>query len=135
MDVVESVKAIDLENGNSKTFSNKQCKYTYRSSIFKSKEKNRYLITSAIFKLNKEPDDLEISYFERKSRYGSLEEELKSIAQKPYTIHDVMQAVINQRVKTSTKEYVLVEVFLKTPLLQKKNIYPLVKKSECNLTQ
>ncbi len=107
MDVIEKVNAIDLKNKKKKIFSNKECEFTYRDSIFKSKEKNRYLIISAIFKLKKEIDDLEISYFERKSRYGSLEDELKSFAKEPYTIQDVMKAVINQRGKKlpSIKEF------------------------------
>ncbi len=129
MDVVESVKTIDLESGNKKTFSNRQCKYSYRSSIFKSKEKNRYLITSAIFKLKKETDDLEISYFERKSRYGSLEDELKSFAKEPYTIQDVMQAVINQRGKKlpSIKEYGTCGSVFENPIVTKEKYISLSK--------
>ncbi len=107
MDVVESVSTIDLDKKEKTTFTNKMCKYSYRRSVFKSSERNKYLIISAIFKLNKEGKDIEISYHERKARYGSLEDELKSFAKEPYTIQDVMEAVIRQRGKKlpSIKEY------------------------------
>lgn len=129
MDVIESVNTIDLKTGNRKIFSNKECKFTYRNSIFKSKEKNRYLITSAIFKLKKESNDLEISYFERKSRYGSLEDELKSFAKEPYSIQDVMQAVINQRKKKlpSIKEYGTCGSVFENPTVTKEKYVSLCK--------
>jgi UDP-N-acetylmuramate dehydrogenase len=129
MDVIESVNTIDLKTGDKKTFNNKECEFTYRNSIFKSKEKNRYLITSAIFKLKKESNDLEISYFERKSRYGSLEDELKSFAKEPYSIQDVMQAVINQRNKKlpSIKEYGTCGSVFENPIVTKEKYVSLSK--------
>ncbi len=129
MDVIETVNTIDLRNGKKKTFSNKECEYTYRSSIFKSKEKNRYLITSTIFKLKKEIDNLEISYFERKSRYGSLEDELKSFAKEPYSIQDVSKAVINQRKKKlpSVKEYGTCGSVFENPTVTKEKYLSLSK--------
>ena len=107
MDVIESVSTIDLEKKEKKIFTNQMCKYSYRRSVFKSSEKSRYLLISSVFKLNKEGEDIEISYHERKARYGSLEDELKSFAKEPYTIQDVMEAVIRQRGKKlpSIKEY------------------------------
>ncbi len=130
MDVIESVNTIDLKTGDKKTFNNKECEFTYRSSIFKSKEKNRYLITSTIFKLKKESNDLEISYFERKSRYGSLEDELRSFAKEPYSIQDVMQAVINQRKKKlpSIKEYGTCGSVFENPIVTKEKYVSLSKR-------
>jgi len=129
MDVIESVNAIDLENGKIKKFSNKECEYSYRDSIFKSKDKNIYLITSAVFKLKKEIGNLEISYFERKSRYGSLEEELKSFAKEPYTIQDVSKAVFNQRSKKlpSIKEYGTCGSVFENPVVTKEKYLSLSK--------
>lgn len=99
MDVIHTVDTINLLTGKKKNFTNRECKYTYRDSLFKSVKPNTYLIVSATFKLNKSYEELEISYHERKTRYGSLEEELKTIAKEPYSIDNVMQAVINLRTK------------------------------------
>ncbi len=51
-DTIESVYVLDIKNDEYKTFKNIDCKFDYRDSIFK-KEKNRYVILSVIFKLNK----------------------------------------------------------------------------------
>lgn len=99
MDVVTKVYAIEISTGKEKIFEYEECEFKYRESIFKKRLKNKYIVTSAIFKLNKVIKELETSYHERKARYGSLEDELKSFAKEPYTIQDVMQAVINQRNK------------------------------------
>ncbi len=99
MDVVEEVFIYDTEKDEYKTFSNKECEYTYRSSIFKDKYPNRHLIIKTIIKFNKIVDKLETSYHERASRYGSLADELATFAKKPYTINNVMIAVQNIRTR------------------------------------
>lgn len=99
MDIVESLYAFDLQKKEYRTFSNEDCEYEYRSSAFKTKYKNRFIIIYAIFKLNKVAEELETSYHERASRYGSIEEELEKIAEKPYSIQDVMKAVQNIRTR------------------------------------
>ena len=107
MDVVTRVYATEIQSCKEKEFRHKDCAFKYRESIFKKRFKNKYVITSAIFKLNKIFKELETSYHERKARYGSLQDELKTFAKEPYTIQDVMHAVINQRKKKlpSIKEY------------------------------
>ena len=123
MDVVESLKAINLETGEEKVFSNKECEYTYRNSIFKTEMTNKFIITSAIFKLSKNLEKLETTYYERKSRYGSLEDELKTFAKEPYSLKDVMKAVINIRERKLHQWMNMEHVvqFLQTLLYQKKN--------------
>ncbi len=53
--VVEKVKGYDLENGTLAEFSAAECKFAYRNSIFKSYLRNKFIITSVIFKLDKFP--------------------------------------------------------------------------------
>mgnify|MGYP000188634741 CR=1 FL=1 len=60
-DVLESLEAIDLSNGNIVKFTNEECEFGYRNSIFKRKFKNRLFITSATLKLSKKPK-LNLSY-------------------------------------------------------------------------
>lgn len=129
MDVVHSIDTINLLTGERKTFSNKECEYTYRNSIFKSLKPNTYLIISATLILKKVYKELETSYHERKARYGSLEDELKSFAKEPYTIKDVMQAVINQRSKKlpSIDEYGTCGCVFENPTVSKEKYLSLCK--------
>lgn len=54
-DIIESVEAIDVLSGEVKTFSNADCEFAYRDSIFKKKENaGRYIITRVIFVFKKE---------------------------------------------------------------------------------
>jgi UDP-N-acetylmuramate dehydrogenase len=130
MDVVESVYAYDLEKNEFREFMNSECGYEYRSSVFKTKYKNRYIIISAIFKLNKVAQELETSYHERASRYGSLEEELKSFSQEPYSIKDVMKAVQNLRTKKlpSIEEYGTCGSVFANPIVTKEKYFELTTK-------
>ena len=54
-DVIENINAVCIKTGSIKTFSNKEAHYTYRQSIFKNELKNKYIISSVIFKLAKNP--------------------------------------------------------------------------------
>lgn len=51
VDRLYSLKAIDLQTGEKKEFTNEQCQFGYRDSYFKSVKPNRYLITSVVFRL------------------------------------------------------------------------------------
>ena len=52
-DTLENVEAYDIENGEKKILSNKECEFGYRESIFKTKLKGKYFISSITLKLNK----------------------------------------------------------------------------------
>ena len=54
-DVMVSLQAFDLKTGNIAEFSNSECNFGYRTSIFKTTHKNRYFITSVVLKLSKKP--------------------------------------------------------------------------------
>ncbi|MDD3474580.1 MAG: UDP-N-acetylmuramate dehydrogenase [Candidatus Dojkabacteria bacterium] len=129
MDVVESVETFDLQKKEFKTFTNEECEYGYRSSIFKRKYKSRFLLISAVFKLNKVANELETSYHERASRYGSLEEELRTFAEEPYNIKDVMIAVQNLRTKKlpSVDEYGTCGSVFSNPVVTKEKFFELSK--------
>ncbi len=63
------IKGFDLEKEIATEFSVKECRFAYRNSIFKSYLKNRFIITSVIFKLDKFP--------EFNLSYGQLEDLVK----------------------------------------------------------
>jgi len=98
VDVFESLDAFDMTTGKSATFDAPSCKLAYRSSIFKTTFKNRYLITKVRIKLHKK-HQLSTDYFMIHMSYDSLRSELRSFATAPYTIKDVYQAVIHIRTR------------------------------------
>lgn len=54
-DCISAVNCISLENGEKRRFTNQECEYAYRHSIFKSAEfKGRYAVTSVEYTLKKE---------------------------------------------------------------------------------
>lgn len=55
-EVIEKVHAIDLLTGTMHKFSNNDCLFGYRSSIFKNELRGRMLITSVTFNLKTRPD-------------------------------------------------------------------------------
>ncbi len=88
-DVFHHLEALDLENGELKTFSHSECRFGYRDSIFKHEAKNKYLITAVIFKLSKKPV--------LNTSYGAIDAELKVMGVNNPGISDVSRAVINIR--------------------------------------
>lgn len=85
--VVEKVKGFDLSNYMLVEFSAEKCEFDYRNSIFKSKFKNRFIITSVVFKLEKFPEFV--------LNYGQVEEKAKEKGE--VTLHSVREAVIEIR--------------------------------------
>ena len=68
--VIQSVEVLDLASGTFRTYSNRECAYAYRNSIFKKLLPGSFLVVSVFFRLSKERKvDLE---------YGQLKE-LKEI--------------------------------------------------------
>jgi len=92
-DTFIALEAIEIKTGKVKTFEKEDMGFEYRSSVFKRELKNKWIIMNVTFKLSKE-FKLEANYHERKGRYGSLEDALKEVATKPYTIRDAFNAVV-----------------------------------------
>jgi len=68
-DVIFSVETYDVLNGKKRTFSNEECHFGYRDSIFKRELKEKYFISAVVFKLNKKEDE--------NLRYKTLKEYIK----------------------------------------------------------
>ncbi|MBQ7156982.1 MAG: UDP-N-acetylmuramate dehydrogenase [Bacteroidaceae bacterium] len=86
-DVIETVEAIELRSGSCRTFSNAECNYAYRQSIFKKELKGQYAITHVTFRLSKTPT-LQLDY-------GNIRAQLAD--KTDVTINDVRQAIISIR--------------------------------------
>ena len=85
-DLITQVNTIKLSDSSSHSFSNAECKFDYRSSIFKTSHKNQYLITSVDFRLSKLPSI--------NTSYGAINSELEARNISNPTIKDVSDAVI-----------------------------------------
>ena len=68
--VVDKVWAIDILKKKEVIFSNRECQFDYRSSIFKTKLKDKIIITHVSFNLSKEPN--------HNISYNDIEKELKT---------------------------------------------------------
>ena len=60
--VFYSCNAISIDEKQLKKFTNEDCQFSYRNSIFKEKLKNKYIITNVVFRLTKLNHKLNISY-------------------------------------------------------------------------
>lgn len=84
-DIIERVYAIDCETGEERIFTNKECEYSYRNSIFKTKLKGQYIITYVEYILSKKP--------QYKLEYGNL----RSVAGDTPTLKKVRDSIIEIR--------------------------------------
>jgi UDP-N-acetylmuramate dehydrogenase len=86
-DLIESVRAVSLEDGSVRVFSNTDCRFGYRNSIFKNDLQGKYLITKVQYKLSIKPL--------LKVNYGSMTDEINKLGD--VSLKNIRQAVINIR--------------------------------------
>ena len=86
-DIISSVEAVELSTGNEISFTNEDCHYAYRNSIFKNEFKGKYVITYVTYRLSKS--------FEPKLGYGNVKQSLSDITNP--TAMDVRNAIIAMR--------------------------------------
>lgn len=84
--VIESVTAWLSHDKCWQTFSNQDCEFGYRESIFKHALKNKAIITSVIFRLSKVPTF--------NTSYGAIEAQLEAMGVRELTLRSVSNAVI-----------------------------------------
>jgi UDP-N-acetylmuramate dehydrogenase len=84
---IVNVRTISCIDGSVRLFSNSECDFSYRNSIFKTRERGKYLVTRVYLKLNLNPAF--------NLNYGSLETEVKKLG--GASLQNVRQAVINIR--------------------------------------
>lgn len=86
-EVIDRVHYLDLETFNMESITNDQCRFGYRSSIFKSTLKNRVIITSVVFRLRHNP------LFN--TAYGTLHDEVAKMGGQ--SLDNIRKAVIRIR--------------------------------------
>ncbi len=88
-DVFEELEAYHLHDKNIVHFSNADCEFGYRESVFKRKLKNQFVILSVTFKLRKQPIFT--------TSYGAINQELEKMGVIDLSVQMISQAVINIR--------------------------------------
>ncbi|HTN20774.1 MAG TPA: UDP-N-acetylmuramate dehydrogenase [Pelobium sp.] len=89
-DVFESCEAFEIATGNFVHFSNADCRFAYRESIFKQEKKGQYIVCSVKFKLSTQ-ENINISY-------GAISAELEKQGIIEPNIKDVSKVVSEIRV-------------------------------------
>ncbi len=86
-EIIETVTCVDIITGEKHVFSNEECRFGYRDSIFKSEFKGKFVITGISFILSlKQKPNLD---------YGALKEETMRLG--PESLENIRTAVINIR--------------------------------------
>lgn len=111
-DRIHSVRCFDVQAQEWRELSNAECRFAYRDSIFKHEERQRYVITSVVFRLD--------TQFVPNVKYGDLAQVLAEQCDgRAPTAQDVAQAVCAIRRSKLPDPAVLGNVgsFYKNPLV------------------
>ncbi|GEP50486.1 UDP-N-acetylenolpyruvoylglucosamine reductase [Flavobacterium noncentrifugens] len=119
-DTFVSCEAMEIATQKLRTFTKSECHFGYRESIFKHAEKDKYIITSVIFKLTKQNHKINISY-------GDISSELSKNNIVTPTLKDVSNAVIaiRQSKLPDPKELGNSGSFFKNPIISKAEFSPI----------
>lgn len=85
-----SCKVLNLETLEIENFTNEECKFGYRESVFKREGKGKYVILEVTFKLSRKNHQI-------KTEYGAIKTELEKLGVENPSIQDISRAVINIR--------------------------------------
>ena len=85
-DVFHELEALNLATLEIEKFSNADCKFGYRESVFKNEKKNQYFITSVNFRLSLHPTV--------NTTYGAIQQQLQAMNVEHPNIKNVSDAVI-----------------------------------------
>lgn len=88
-DVFHALEAVHIPTGEARIFTLSECEFDYRSSIFKTREKGNYIITSVTLRLRKQPE-FQVSY-------GAISQELEAMGVQTLSIRAISDAVIRIR--------------------------------------
>ena len=121
-DVFFELQAIEIASGRIVKFTKNDCEFSYRNSIFKNRLKNKYIIISVSFKLNKHP--------EIKIEYGNVKQELEKSGIINPGIKEISEAICNIRRKKlpDIEEFGSAGSFFKNPVVDEKTFIELKNK-------
>ena len=125
-DVFEYLEGIYIDSGDKKIFTKNQCGFGYRDSVFKHELKNKFVITSVVLRLSKEP--------ELKLDYRGVKEELDKLNLENVTIKNISDVIckIRQSKLPDPKQIGNAGSFFKNPeidevtFLKLKKVFPAI---------
>lgn len=122
MDIFYTCRAFDTVDGKFVTFNREQCGFSYRDSIFKSKYRGRYIITSVTYKL--------YLHAKRNTNYGAIESELQYRNINNPSIKDIAEVVSHIRVEKLPDPKTIGNAgsFFKNPIISKQQFDLLIQK-------
>ena len=115
-------RAISIDSGLLRIFEQKECDFSYRSSIFKEELKNKYIISNVTFRLSKINHKINFSY-------EPLKIDLKNKSISSPTIKDISKSVIEIRSSKLPDPKVIGNCgsFFKNPIINKIDFKKLVE--------
>ena len=121
-DTFQELEALKISSGNIKKFDKKQCKFSYRESVFKNEKKNQYLILNITLRLNKNP--------KINIEYGDIKKILTERQIQNPSIKDVSNAIITIREQKlpDPKKIGNSGSFFKNPIIPNQLIDKIIKK-------
>lgn len=120
-DVFQELEAYHLNDQSIVKFSNSDCAFGYRESVFKRQHKNQFVILNVTYKLRKKP------VFN--TSYGAINQELEHMGVTELSVKDISQAVINIRSSKLPDPKLIGNAgsFFKNPSVSKEKYHELLK--------
>ena len=121
-DTFLGLEALEFSSGNIEKFNEKECKFSYRESVFKNEKKDKYFILNITLRLNKNP--------KVNIEYGDIKKTLREKNIKTPTIKDVSNAIIAIREQKlpNPKKIGNSGSFFKNPIISNKLLKKIMKK-------
>lgn len=88
--LIEHVEAVELSTGKLRVFTNEECGFGYRESVFKKGLNKKYFISSVTLRLSKKDHQLNTTY-------GAIQDTLKEMGVTKASIKNISDAVIHIR--------------------------------------
>ncbi|AMO57026.1 UDP-N-acetylenolpyruvoylglucosamine reductase [Endozoicomonas montiporae] len=111
-DYFESLEAVEIHSGELRRFSQEECQFGYRDSVFKQALRDQFIITSVTFRL--------VSHLQPKLGYGQLQQELEQrCGRRSPTGMEISEAVADVRMQKLPDPKVLGNAgsFFKNPVV------------------
>ena len=109
--VIDKVEGLDIQTFNYQIFNNTQCRFGYRSSVFKNDLQNKFIITHVHFKLTLKPN--------YKLEYGAVKQEVEKLGK--VSLQHIREAIIKIREEKLPDPKILGNAgsFFKNPVIDK----------------
>jgi len=117
-----SCEAVNRSTFEIETFTNLECKFGYRNSIFKSEKRGEYIIISVTFKLTNKNHNI-------KTSYGDIKKQLEKNSVKHPKIKDISDAIILIRKSKLPDPKIIGNAgsFFKNPIINSKTFSIIIK--------